>query len=162
MSDKILQTIDPEGDIKEQLQAIRDNFLTLQKDSLKGAAQVVGLNSLIADISVPETTYTSKGLKMSITTSGGLLLLFAVAVVETQGVATATTSVQLTLDGEAKGQQDVGLLNLYRGVSCIPWAGTVGAGIHVVDVLFKTDAGSSLIHGDLDPETYLIAVEFIV
>ena len=81
---------------------------------------------------------------------------------ETQGVATATTSVQLTLDGESKGTQDLGLLNLYRGVSCIPWAGSVGAGVHVIDALFKTDAGSSLVHGGLEPETYLMAVEFIV
>ena len=162
MSDKILAVIDPEGDIKEQLQSIRDNFLTLQKDSLKGAAQVLAFTSLGADVSVPETSYTTKGLKTSITTSGGLIMLFAVAVVQTQGVATATTSVQLTLDGESKGTQDLGLLNLYRGVSCIPWAGSVGAGVHVIDALFKTDAGSSLVHGGLEPETYLMAVEFIV
>lgn len=162
MSDKILAVIDPEGDIKEQLQSIRDNFLTLQKDSLKGAAQVLAFTSLGADVSVPETSYTTKGLKTSITTSGGLIMLFAVSVVETQGVATATTSVQLTLDGESKGTQDLGLLNLYRGVSCIPWAGSVGAGVHVIDALFKTDAGSSLVHGGLEPETYLMAVEFIV
>ena len=162
MSDKILAVIDPEGDIKEQLQSIRDNFLTLQKDSLKGAAQVLAFTSLGADVSVPETSYTTKGLKTSITTSGGLIMLFAVSVVETQGVATATTSVQLTLDGESKGTQDLGLLNLYRGVSCIPWAGSVGAGVHVIDALFKTDAGSSLVHGGLEPETYLMAVEFRV
>lgn len=166
MSDKILAVIDPEvasfEQVKEQLQSIRDNFLTLQKDSLKGAAQVLAFTSLGADVSVPETTPTTKGLKTSITTSGGLIMLFAVALVETQGVATATTTVQLTLDGEVKAQQDVGLLNVYRGVACMPWAGSVGAGVHVIDMLFQTDAGSSLVHGGLTPETYLVAVEFII
>lgn len=162
MSDKILQTIDPEGDLKEQLQAIRDNFLTLQKDSLKGAAQVLALTALSSDQSVTSATPVGIGLKTSITTSGGLVMLFGVASLETNGVANATTTVRLTLDDETKGEQFLSLVNLYSGVACIPWAGAVGAGVHTIDLTFGIDAGISLVHGDLDNQTYLLAVEFII
>lgn len=158
MSDKILQVIDPDGEIKEQLQAIRENFLTLQKDSLKGAAQVVGFTPLGANQVVSSTSYVSIGLKTSITTSGGLVMLFGVTGMEFD--AGATVAVQVTLDGEVKAQGK-GEEAVQPTITLV-WAGTVGAGVHVIDMQYKALVNPVTITGDLNNSTVLIAVEFII
>lgn len=156
MSDKILQVIDPDGEIKEQLQAIRENFLTLQKDSLKGAAQVLALSVLSADFATSSTTYTSVGLKASITTSGGLVMLVGVA--SDAGNFAHTPQMQLVLDDAVKASQLFG-----NGIGgSITWAGVVGAGVHVIDLQFLTNTGTMTLKGGLDNYTYLMAVEFII
>jgi hypothetical protein len=160
VSDKILAVIDPEGDVKEQLQSIRDNFLTLQKDSLKGAAQVLALTALGSNVSVTATTDTSIGLKTSITTSGGLIFLFAVCKFSPLG--TNTTTMRLTLDGVTQAQASESRAAGYAANAALVWAGAVGSGLHVIDAVFSVDTSNTTVSGSSTPETYLVAVEFII
>lgn len=159
MSDKILQVIDPEGDIKEQLQAIRDNFLSLQKDALKGAAQVIAYTPLNANTSFSTGSFESIGLKSSITTSGGLVLLVGVSML-VDAAPPNSGYMQLTLDDDVKASTRLDAT--YNNASPCIWAGTVGAGLHVIDLQFQKEAGSPAAKGGLNNYTYLMAVEFII
>jgi hypothetical protein len=163
VSDKILAVIDTEvtnfAELKEQLQSIRDNFLSLQKDSLRGAAQVLALTPLAANFTVTTATYSTVGLKTSITTSGGLLMLFGITTLDF-GAGVAVIGTQLTLDDETKSESK----GADAAQASIPnfWAGEVGKGVHVIDLQYKAIAGTPTPIGGLTNTTFLCAVEFLI
>ncbi len=159
MSDKILAVIDPEGDVKEQLQSIRDNFLSLQKDSLRGAAQVLAYTNLSNNIAITGLEPIGRGLRTSINCSGGLVMVFASTSISSSG---GTTTAKIIVDDEAKQQASVS--NDPAGSEeslSLMWAGEIGQGVHTIDLLIGTNASPTIIGGSV-PVTSIMAVEFLI
>lgn len=157
MSDRILAVIDPEGDLKEQLQAVRENFLAIQKRVLGSAAQVLVDYEFPADLSISNTTFDGVGALSQFVSSGGLILIFAQVSSEHGGTGIYS---RIVLDGEGKAQSREGAATSIALTTTLVWAGTPGKGAHTVDVQVRVAAGSATLYGG-DNLTTLKVIEVL-
>lgn len=103
---EILDIIDSQGNVQEQLEAARNNFLTLTKQTLKLGAYLLASVSVKVAQSVASTAYVAlQQFSGSFTSSGGLVQFTGSIVIDNSNAgATYTTVVGLFIDDVEKAQ----------------------------------------------------------
>lgn len=155
---EILDIIDEKEDPKSQLQAIRDNFLTINKQGLRAGAYL--LQDIVSGTPqvVSSTSYIAlNGFSGSFNSSGGLIFFDGSFYVNQIGVGVFFT---LLIDGEEKAwaylyvaAQGVSNVIINRRIS-------LNAGNHKYEVKVKVSGGSATVNNASIKSTFSI-VEFL-
>jgi hypothetical protein len=156
MSDKILDVINPDGDLKEQLEMIRRNFLALQKNSLGQAAQVLFEGELTTDVGFGASYADISELSGGFTSSGGLVMVVGSI---TLG-ATSLCNVRIVIDDEEK--MVAGFATSGGGNTTQPLLYTekLAEGSHKLQIQGVTSGATA--YGATIAKSYVRVIEFLV
>lgn len=157
---EILDIIDPDGDVKDALKGIRDNFLTQNKQSLRAGAHMLADIVVGTAQTVTSTSYIAlTGLSGSFNSSGGLVLVDASI---PAFPANRLVNVTLFIDDEEKAWgvcYDVGG-QVGANIMISRWI-QLNSGNHKWQLKAKVDAGSVSVVAGTDTKTTLSIIEFL-
>ncbi len=136
---EILDIIDEKKDPKEALQSIRDNFLTINKQSLRAGAYLLTALEVKTNQTVSSLTYVALSqFAGSVNTSGGLVQ-FCGSIITNN--SPANTCIGLFVD-DVEVAQSLLVGDIATNVS-VSYIANLNAGNHKWQLKAKTNAGST-------------------
>jgi hypothetical protein len=157
---EVLDIVDQNGDPKEQMQSIRDNFQTLSRQGLKSGTYLLVDTVLATSQVISSTSYIAvSGLTGSFSSSGGVTLLQASI---PAFPAAHTVNLTLFLDGNETAWGVCYDNGGQTGINVVvqKWL-QLNAGNHKYEIKAKVDAGSVTIGAQSGAKVTLSIVEFL-
>lgn len=161
---EILDQIDPKGELAEQLESARNNFLTLTKQTLRAGAYLISNTKVETAQVVTSATYAKvTALEGSFNSAGGLVLFAGGISISLSGPQTA--SIVLLIDGEEKQfiPCSVGAAGVWTSSAPLNFYVALNEGRHTWQIKAKTDnfGGNTVTVGSATLISNLSILEFL-